>query len=236
MTNAAEPGRREVSLAAATGAGSDWLSPEALIEFDSLKTLRDYPPDTALFAERKLPENFLFLITGEVKLSMNARSGRRVILDVAYPGESLGLASSFSGTRYEFTAETASPCRIASLPCADFHQFLSRHPSALMNVARELCLECSRACEKVRKLGLTGTAPAKLARFLLDQRSIARNDGRTRLLCSLTHEEIGETIGVCRETVSRLFSDFRCRELVECLGPVLIISDRRALEAYTGIE
>ena len=57
-----------------------------------------------------------------------------------------------------------------------------------------------------------------------------------RLFCSLTHGEIGECIGVTRETVTRLFSDFKGRELLEARGSTLIISDRRALEAYAGVE
>ncbi|MGO9432691.1 MAG: helix-turn-helix domain-containing protein [Terracidiphilus sp.] len=43
-------------------------------------------------------------------------------------------------------------------------------------------------------------------------------------------------IGVSRETVTRLFCDFRTTELLESRGSTLIISDRRALEAYAGIE
>jgi CRP/FNR family transcriptional regulator, cyclic AMP receptor protein len=58
----------------------------------------------------------------------------------------------------------------------------------------------------------------------------------TRLFCALTHTEIGECIGISRETVTRLLSDFRSRELLEWRGSTLIIPDRRALKAYAGIE
>jgi CRP-like cAMP-binding protein len=85
-------------------------------------------------------------------------------------------------------------------------------------------------------MGLAVTASAKLAWFLLDQCAATRQtDGGTRLFCGLTHTEIGECIGVSRETVSRLFCDFRSRELLESRGSTLIISDRRALETYAGI-
>lgn len=216
---------------------TELLSPIELIELESLKISYDCPSKTTLFIEKQAPINVLFLLAGQVKLSMNSSSGRRLIFGIAHPGETLGLASAFSGSGYDFTAETLVPCRIASVLRADFLEFLSRHPSASLNVAREISLECIQACAKVRRLGLAVTASAKLVRFLLDQCADAHQTKRgARLLCSLTHGEIGESIGVSRETVTRLFSDFRCRELLESRGSTLIISDRKALETYAGLD
>jgi len=237
MRNTPGSGWGHTSSAARTGDFSERLSPEERLEFESLRTSSYYPPETTLFVEQQVPDNVLFLLTGQVKISLNSSAGRRVILGVACAGETLGLASAFSGSPYDITAETVSPCMIASIATAVFLEFLRRHPSAYVNVARELCLECGRACETVRRLGLTVTGSAKLVRFLLEQCAVAQQTGRaTRLFCALTHAEIGECIGVSRETVTRLFSDFKCRELLESRGSTLIISDRRALENYAGIH
>jgi len=98
-------------------------------------------------------------------------------------------------------------------------------------------MEYARACEKVRRLGLVATASGKLVSFLLDQCAAAQHSERgTRVFCSLTHGEIGECIGVSRETVTRLLTDFKSRELLESRGSTLIISDRKALETYAGME
>jgi CRP/FNR family cyclic AMP-dependent transcriptional regulator len=237
MRNSAGSGWGDVTRAARTRDFSGQLSPEERIEFESLRTSSYYPPATTLFAEQQVPINVFFLLTGQVKISLNSSAGRRVILGVAGPGETLGLASVFSGSRYDITAETVSQCTIASIASAAFVGFLRQHPSAYVNVARELCLECSQARDQVRRLGLAVTASAKLAQFLLDQCAVAsQTESGARLFCALTHTEIGECIGVSRETVSRLFCDFRSRELLESRGSTLIISNRRALETYAGIE
>jgi CRP/FNR family transcriptional regulator len=47
---------------------------------------------------------------------------------------------------------------------------------------------------------------------------------------ALTHEEIAEMIGTTRETVSRLFSDFKKRQLVQLKGATLVIRNKAALE------
>jgi CRP/FNR family transcriptional regulator len=50
------------------------------------------------------------------------------------------------------------------------------------------------------------------------------------LKVTLTHEEIAEMIGTTRETVTRLFSDFKKKQLLELKGSTLIIRNKPALE------
>ncbi len=47
---------------------------------------------------------------------------------------------------------------------------------------------------------------------------------------TLTHEEIAEMIGTTRETVSRLFSDFKKKQFVQLKGSSLTIRNKPALE------
>ena len=47
---------------------------------------------------------------------------------------------------------------------------------------------------------------------------------------TLTHEEIAEMIGTTRETVSRLFSEFKKKRLLEAKGSTLILRSKLALE------
>ena len=47
---------------------------------------------------------------------------------------------------------------------------------------------------------------------------------------TLTHKEIGETIGASRETVTRLFAHFKREGLIEIHGSTLLIADKPNLE------
>ena len=58
----------------------------------------------------------------------------------------------------------------------------------------------------------------------------AENDGAAQVKLTLTHEEIAEIIGTTRETVSRLFSEFKRRQLLQLKGSTLVIRNRPALE------
>jgi CRP/FNR family transcriptional regulator, cyclic AMP receptor protein len=209
------------------------LSHEAMTEFESLAAPFYCEEATVLFAEEELPGKVLFLIEGTVRLSLNSMGGRRLTLGIAEPGDILGLAAAVSGCPYETSAEAQFLCRIAPIPRPLFLDFLLRYPAANLNVTRQLSLEHKRACDQLRILGLTLTAPEKLARLLLEWCAEGRQTARgARIHCPLTHGEIGEYIGVARETVSRTMADFKNRKLVEQHGTTLVISSLRALEIY----
>jgi len=215
--------------------GQPWA--EIQIELNSLKRIFDCVGQTALFIEEGLPTRVLYLLKGQVKLSINSSAGRRLVLGIAHPGETLGLAAALCGSRFDTTAETLGRCKLASIDRETYLDFLARHPAFYKNVVRELCLDRDRAHQQVRSLGLAATAPARLARLLLEWCDDGQKTNRgTRLSCSFTHGEIGEFIGASRETVTRIFSDFKGHDLLKSRGSTLIISNVKALELYAGIE
>jgi CRP/FNR family cyclic AMP-dependent transcriptional regulator len=58
-----------------------------------------------------------------------------------------------------------------------------------------------------------------------------------RIVFSLTHEEIGESIGTTRETVTRTLTEFRKQHFAELRGCHLTIQNRPGLEgAADGIR
>jgi len=52
---------------------------------------------------------------------------------------------------------------------------------------------------------------------------------------SLTHGEIGECIGTCRESVTRILGDMQRRQIVNLHGSILTVTNRSALEDCAGI-
>jgi CRP/FNR family transcriptional regulator, cyclic AMP receptor protein len=222
-------------MAGKTGELLRGLPAQAMSELASFATPFACERNTILFTEGEQPCAILFLFEGRVKLSMNSSDGRRLIRAIAGPDEILGLTSAVSGHPYDVTAETQEPCVMASVLRQSFLDFLLSYPVACHNLAIQLSLECRRTCDQLRTLGLAWTAPAKLARLLLEWCGDGRQTKRgIRFICPLTHEEIAEHIGVSRETVSRSLHEFRNRKLVEQRGSAVFVSNLRGLEIYAG--
>ena len=209
------------------------LSPEAVKDLSSMAFASSYPSGMILFSEKDPAPGVYIILEGEIKLSMNSSDGRRLILRIAKKGEILGLASALSGKPCEMTAETLYPAKIAPVSRRDFLNFLSRHPEAYQTVTEELSRDYAMACEQLRTVGLSNSAPEKLARLLLEWSENGKTtDGAIHFRFPLTHGEIGEFIGASRETVTRTLSVFKSRHLVAFHGSTLTIPSKAALESY----
>jgi CRP/FNR family cyclic AMP-dependent transcriptional regulator len=207
------------------------LTEEANEDLLSLAHTSSFPSGTGLFNEKDEASAVYFVLEGEVKLSMNSAEGKRLILRIARKGEVLGLASALSGRPREISAETLYPAKIASVRRADFLHFLGRHPEAYPIITEELSRSYNLACDQLRTVGLSSSAPEKLARLLLEWSENGQTTERgTRCRFPLTHGEIGEFIGASRETVTRTLSVFKSRRLVIFNGSTLMIPSRAALE------
>lgn len=70
-----------------------------------------------------------------------------------------------------------------------------------------------------------------MARFWLDWTASHGDDkGGGRATLTLTHEEIAEMSGASRETVTRLFAEFKRKHLIEVRGSTLVINDKNGLK------
>jgi CRP/FNR family cyclic AMP-dependent transcriptional regulator len=167
-----------------------------------------------------------------VLLSLNSSGGKRLSLRVARAGEILGLTSALFGTKCETTAETLSQATVTYLSSAELLGFLRRHPEVYQLVPEEISLQYTMACDHLRTVGLSSTAPEKLARLLLDMSENGQPTGNgARFRFKFTHEQIGEFIGATRETVSRTLGTFKLRQLVSYNGSIVTIPNLRALES-----
>ncbi len=212
------------------------LSPTALKDYNSIKSMSTYPEKAILFLEKQDPHGVFVICEGEVKLTISSSEGKTLILRIAKPGEVLGLMSVLSGKPYEVTAETLRPCKLTFVRRADFLRFAAQHSDVSQAIVGQLSANYHGACQQLRAVGLSETAQGRLAKLLLDWSAGAEQTKLgARIRVPLTHEEIAEFIGSSRETVTRTFSEFRNRRLVTISGSNMMISDRATLQSFVTV-
>lgn len=212
------------------------LPAPALKDLESIKSTASYPKGAQLFVEGQQPRGVFVLCHGRAKLATSSSEGRTMILKIAEAGEVLGLSATVSGKPYEVTAELLEPSQANFIGRDDFLKFLSHHGEAAVRVAQQLSQNYHSAYEEIRSLGLSETTAEKFARLLLEWSSHHAEHGNNqmRLTVTLTHEEIAQLIGSSRETITRLFSDFKKKKILEVKGSSLIIRNKSALEKMVG--
>jgi CRP/FNR family cyclic AMP-dependent transcriptional regulator len=214
------------------------LPGSALQGLDAISSSATYPKGAVLFVEGQAARGIFVICHGRVKLTAGATDGKTLILRIAESGEVVGLPGTISGKPYEVTAETLEPVQANFVSRDDFLHFLRTHGEVAVRVAEILSDIYFATCREVRYLGLSGSASAKLARFVLDlageQVRGSSNGEQLHTKLTLTHEEIAEIIGASRETVTRMFADFKRKKLVRVAGSTLVITDKPGLEKMSG--
>lgn len=205
------------------------LSPAAVHRLDEITSAAIYPRGAVLFVEGQQTRGSFVLCTGRAKLSTTSRRGKTVITKISGPGDVLGLSATISNQPYEVTAEMTEPGQANFITSDALLQFLRDYGEVALRAAEQLSRNYRSAYEGIRTLGLANSPAERFAKLLLSWES-GTTHGQTHITVTLTHEEIAEMIGTTRETVSRLFSDFRKRQLIQKKGSVLVIRDRPTLE------
>ncbi len=205
--------------------------PKADMEaFQKIKFTLAYPAGATLFGEGQACRGIYILCKGRVKLSTSSNQGQTLILKIAQPGEVLGLNTAVTGLLHEVTAETGQPSQLNFVKREDFLRFLKEHNEASMQAAIHLSRECQQAYQHLRSF-IMHSAPQRIARLILDW---SHEDGgvatATGIKVALTHEEIGQIIGMSRETVTRTLADFRKQGIAKLHGSTLLIQNPPALQ------
>lgn len=198
-------------------------------KLNEIKSTALYPKSAVLFIEGQRPRGVFVLCTGKAKLSTSSSEGKTIITKISHPGDVLGLNATISDHPYEVTAEMIEPGQANFIAREALLNFLRQHGEVAVRVAEQLSRNYYVAYEEIRTLGLSTSPAEKFAKLLLAWES-EKGNGQNPIRVTLTHEEIAEMLGTTRETVSRLFSDFRKRQLVQMKGSTLLIRNRSALE------
>lgn len=147
-------------------------------------------------------------------------------------GEVLGLPANVTGTCYELTAEVLDPTQSKFISRNDFLAFLKDNGEAALRVAQQLGETYHMTIAQMCTIDFSHSAGEKLARFLLQlAANFPEAKGKVLLKLTLTQEEIGQLIGLSRETVARLLADFRKNQWLQVTGSTLIIKNRSALQS-----
>lgn len=211
------------------------LAPAAVQRLATITSAASYPKGATLFVEGQAARGVFIVCAGRVKLSTTSIDGRTLIVRISETGEVLGLPATVTGKPYELTADVIEPTQANFIARADFLNFLREYGAVSLRVAQQLGETYHAAVSEMRSIGLSHSAAEKLARFLLDWcASHGQGEDEVRATLTLTHEEIAQMIGASRETVTRLFGDFKKKQILQIKGSTLIVRNKAGLESVAG--
>ncbi|MGA9354006.1 MAG: Crp/Fnr family transcriptional regulator [Terriglobales bacterium] len=199
--------------------------------FNEIGHITLYPGNATLLTEGQTPRGIYIVCSGRAKLSVEARDGKTIILKIAGNRDVLGLSALVSSRPSPMTVATIGFCQVKFVEHEDFMRLLKSDNRAAVACAVLLAREVTETFGDVHDLLLARSSTEKLARLLLSWVALEPHNRDLRVESEFTHEEIAQMIGSSRETVTRLLSELKKKELIRMEGSMLVIPNRIALQA-----
>ncbi|MBI2485912.1 MAG: Crp/Fnr family transcriptional regulator [Deltaproteobacteria bacterium] len=196
-----------------------------------------YPGGAILFTEDEQPRGVYCICSGRVKLSIISSNGRAVIVKITTAGDIIGSKALLSGKPHSLIAETLEPSQISLINKDDFLSFLSKNGDVSLRLAQKLSNELYEAYQGVGNVALKQSYE-RLIELLL---RLCQSHGEPTpdgiiLRINLTQQELAETAGMSRRTLTRLLTKLKELQIIECRGRLIIIRDKVALEKILPSE
>ena len=199
-----------------------------------------YRKGSFLFSAGDSAAGVFLLHSGRVKESMASSSGKTTILRVVGSGAMLGLSAVLMGTVHAVTAEGLEPVHADYVPKNTLLNLMGLSTQFSQFVAKQLSRNCEEMHSTIRSLSHFSTVSARLAwlivqwsKYPLPNRD--RNEKGMRILVTLTHEEIGQSVGISRESTTRALGELRKSGWISTNGSVWTISNEDAIRNLAAI-
>lgn len=175
----------------------------------------EFGRDQVIFTMQEPPDGLYVIANGRVKVCVATTSGKELILATLGPEQ-------FFGEMALLDDEPRSASVVAQLQTTtyrihrkDFETLLQSHPTLARKLLRELSLRLRRANAQMESL-VDLDVVGRLARFFID---LGRLHGQLLgngwvAVRRPTHQDIANSIGTTRETVTRLIAELERRGLV----------------------
>jgi len=190
---------------------------------------------SVLFAEGQKVHGVYILREGRLKLSLGSDNGKFLILGLMGRGAVFDLPAAILGLPHAATAEVVVSAKLSFLSRNDLLRRLRGSDAAAYAAAEALSAICYSGLTEIRRICLSQSAEQKMACFLLElcpaasPRNRQNSNGHTQVTLDVSQEEIGQMIGTSRETVARIISRFKKRNILGLKNSTLVIHDRAAL-------
>ena len=175
------------------------------------------------------PNGFFGVLSGQVRLSTQFKSGRSLLNHMAEPGDWFGETSTLDGRPRINDAVCAGPVMLACLPHAAAQELL-RTEVEFARALGALASRHHRSAMAFAARALSQPVSAQLAHVLLSLERRAAAAGQGGAALKLRQEDLANMIGLSRQTVAPLLQKMQNQTIVRLGYGAITILDHPALE------
>ncbi|MGE0229543.1 MAG: Crp/Fnr family transcriptional regulator [Dehalococcoidia bacterium] len=203
------------------------LSEDQMRQVDQMTVMTTCPAGRTVYEPGISSEALFLLKQGRIQIYRLAADGRKLTIGTVLPGTAFGNMS-FTGNRMlGGYAEAAEDSTICVMSPSDIEGLIAAYPVIGVRLVQILAGRLADLEARLEESTLRDV-PSRVAAALVR----AWEQRGSRL--SMTHQELAETVGTHRETVTRALGDFRDRGLLSLSRNTIQIEDVAGLRAAAG--
>jgi CRP-like cAMP-binding protein len=194
-------------------------------------TLSNHPAGAVIFLKGDPGKSMLAVVRGRVKICAHSSEGKELILNIIERGGLFGEIALFDGEPRTADAIALEETDLLSLERSKFQPFFKENPDLALRLLGVVCKRFRETSEHLEDC-LFREAPSRLARCLLRlSGAFGKNvDGGILLDIKLSQQQLGNYVGVSRETVNKQLGEWQRDGLVTINSSIITLRNKAALE------
>ncbi|MCS6778479.1 MAG: Crp/Fnr family transcriptional regulator [Geminicoccaceae bacterium] len=198
--------------------------------------VRHYESEQTIVGRLDPGRDVFFVLSGKVRVTTFAESGREVAFRDLGPGSSFGEIAAIDGEPRSADVVALEDSLLGSMTAQEFWALLQREPAVMKATLVKLARLVRALSQRVHEFA--SPVPARIcAEYLRLARLAATPGAPLRIAPPPKHADIAATVVTHREAVSRVQSELARRGVLAKGRGELVIKDPAALERYAqGVE
>jgi len=195
------------------------LSEKTLKDLERISAIKEYEPGQVLFFEGEKAEYMYILLEGRVKIYKTTFKGIEIFINQFAPVSLIGELANFEHIPFPATAEFLTEGKVLSINFKRFEEEFLNNPEILLSIVKSLT-------NKIRMLNnfinntIVLSAEARVAKLILESSEIFE---------VLKHSQIASFLNITPETLSRVLSKLKAKNIIKMEKHRVIILDKQKL-------
>jgi len=187
------------------------LSQQELEMMDRQLTMSTCVAGKLFYMPEETGEVLFLLKKGRVQLYRLSPKGKKLIVATLGPGAMFGEMSLVGQGMHNTFAEAVDECVLCVMSRADIERLMREKPEVAFRFLEALGSRVNRLETSLEELAFK-SIPSRLAGMLL---RLANEQGNAGEVKGYTHQDLGDSLGTYRETVTQTLNDLKAEGLIE---------------------
>ena len=211
------------------------LNKKELRQVVSLITQKKYEKDTLIISQGSIPQNFIVVSKGKIKIYGHSQDGKEQIMYILIDGDFFGERNLIHEKAADFNAQAMEDTVVCTIERHNFQKLLEKYPSICIKIMDVLCDRLEKMESMFRKISPKDVdSRVNMMLLELSQKYGRKQNEGVLIELPMSREEMANYIGVARETVSRKITSLKDEGIIEIIGnKKILILNEEALDGCT---